>query len=108
MASSESRSKAQIEADINSARVRLAANLEGLIDEIHPQAVKQRKADELKADIEKAKSFVRDTAQEAKSQFVNEDGSVRTDRVVLVAGVVVGVAALAIGGGLIIKRARKN
>lgn len=108
MAEKDSRSKAQIEADINSARVRLAANLEGLVDEIHPQAIKKRKTDELKADVEKAKQFARGTAEDAKAQFVHEDGSIRMDRIALIAGVVVGVATLAIGTRVVVGKVRKR
>lgn len=108
MAEKDTRSKAQIEADINSARVRLAANLEGLIDEIHPQAIKKRKTDELKADLGRAKDFARGVADDAKSQFVGEDGKVRTDRVALVGGVLVGVIVLAVGASLVSKKVRSE
>ena len=104
MAPSDTRTKSQIEADINSARVRLAANLEGLIDEVHPQAIKKRKMDELKADLDKAKGFVSSAADDAKSQFVTEDGSPRTDRIALVAGIAVGVVAVAVGLNVLSKR----
>lgn len=108
MAEKDTRTKAQIEADINAARVRLAANLEGLVDEVHPQAIKKRKTDELKADIAKAKQFVTGAAEDAKAQFVTEDGQPRTDRIALVAGIVVGVAALAIGTKVIASKVRNS
>ena len=41
----DTRSAAQIRADIAAARARMGANVEGLVTEVHPKAVKQRTID---------------------------------------------------------------
>ncbi|GAA1393658.1 DUF3618 domain-containing protein [Luteococcus peritonei] len=79
------RSAEQIRADIAAARARMSANVEGLVTEVHPKAVKQRSVDE-------AKAFMMAEVDHAKSQVKDEDGW-RTDRLT-VAGVAAGAAML--------------
>ena len=85
-AQSDTRTKEQIEAEIAAARHRLAGNIEGLITQAHPKAVFLRGV----ADV---KDFATQEATAAKAQFVASTGSVRTDRVALVAAAVVGSLA---------------
>lgn len=88
----DNRSAAQIKADIAAARARMTANVEGLVTEVHPKAVKQRSVDE-------AKAFAMGEVSHLKSQIKDDDGW-RTDRL-SVAGVAAGAAAL----GLAVVRA---
>lgn len=81
----DTRSAAQIKADIAAARARMSANVEGLVTEVHPKAVKQRSVDE-------AKAFAMTEVSHLKSQVKDDDGW-RTDRL-SVAGVAAGAAAL--------------
>lgn len=83
----DNRSAQQIRADIAAARARMSANVEGLVTEVHPKAVKQRTVDDVKA-------FARAEAEHAKSQIKDEDGW-RTDRLTL-AGAVAGAALVAV------------
>ncbi|MGO4956074.1 DUF3618 domain-containing protein [Luteococcus sp. Sow4_B9] len=83
----DTRSAQQIRADIAAARARMGANVEGLVNEVHPKAVKQRSVDE-------AKAFVMTEVDAAKSQVKDEDGW-RTDRLTL-AGAAAGAALVAL------------
>lgn len=81
------RSPEQIRADIAAARARMSANVEGLVAEVHPKAVKQRTVDETKA-------FMMAEVDNAKRQVKDEDGW-RTDRLT-VAGAAAGAALLSL------------
>ncbi|MFZ1410403.1 MAG: DUF3618 domain-containing protein [Micropruina sp.] len=77
------RTKADIEAEIAAARGRLAGNVEGLINQVHPKAVVQRGIDD-------ARSFAAAEYASARSQFIDAQGALRLDRIGLIAGAVVG------------------
>ena len=78
------RTTAQIENDLAAIRSRLAANVAGLIDEIHPQRIKERQ-------IEGAKQFAADEAENLRSQFVTPDGALRLGRIAAVGAAVAGL-----------------
>src|SRR3954453_4139976 len=78
------RSPAQIERDIEATRNRLA----GTIDEISERV--------------KPANLLADAKAKVKAQFVNADGSPRTDRIAIVGGAVAAVV------GLIVLRARRH
>lgn len=84
------RTPEQIRADIQAARKTMVNNVEGLVTEVHPKAIKDRAVND-------AKTFVADKVDEAKSVVVDRDGP-RWDHIgtaVFVAvGVVVTVAVL--------------
>ncbi len=84
MADTSTRSKQDIEAEITAARERLAANVAGLINQVHPKAVVQRGIDE-------APGLAATEFANAKSQIVDENGSLRTERVLLIGGAVAGI-----------------
>ena len=84
MADTSTRSKQDIEAEITAARERLAANVAGLINQVHPKAVVQRGIDE-------ARGLAATEFANAKSQIVDENGSLRTERVLLIGGAVAGM-----------------
>ena len=83
MADTRTRTKAEIEAEIAAARDRLAINVEGLINQVHPRAVVQRSIDD-------ARSFAAGEFAQAKAQVVDQQGNLRLERVGLLVGAVVG------------------
>lgn len=90
MASSRTdRDADQIQADLGATRDRLAAGLESLIDQVHPQRIKQRQ-------VAGAKRFVATEVEAAKAQVFNARGDLRTDRLAVVGGVVAGAIALVV------------
>lgn len=96
----DTRSVEQIRADLAAARARMGANVEGLVTEVHPKAVKQRTIDDTKA------MFMAEV-DNAKSQVKDEDGW-RTDRLTL-AGAVAGAAVLGLAVvRLVVSQARKG
>ena len=84
MADTSARSKQDVEAEITAARERRAANVAGLINQVHPKAVVQRGIDE-------ARGLAATEFANAKSQIVDENGSLRTERVLLIGGAVAGI-----------------
>lgn len=77
----------QLQAQIAAAREKLAENIQGLVTDVHPAAVRARAVND-------ARTFVSDSVAQAKATFVDESG-VRWDRVgtaVLIATGVVGTA----------------
>jgi hypothetical protein len=77
------RNASQLEADVTATRHRLAASVEALIDEVHPNRIKQRQVD-------KVKRFADTEIETAKALIFNARGDLRTDRVVLLGAAVVG------------------
>ncbi len=80
------RTKADIEAEIAAARSRLVGNVEELITTVHPQAVKTRA-------INDAKDFAAGELNTARSQFVDEFGNYKWDRIAYLAAAVIGTVA---------------
>ena len=80
---SQTRSTSAIQADMGATRDRLVASVEALIDQVHPNRIKQRTVGEVKrrAHLE---------LENVKSLVFNARGELRTDRV--------GVAAVASAG----------
>ena len=99
MAANEStqptRTPEQIEADLAAARLRIAHSAEEFIDQVHPNRIKQRQVDNVK-------QFVGNEVDAAKALVFNARGDLRTERIIAVAGAVVGgLVFLAIVRGLI-------
>ena len=80
------RTREEIEAEIEAARQRLAASVEGLINQVHPKAI-------VANTVSDARTFARGTFDQAKAQVVDERGGLRTDRVVLLAAAAGGAVA---------------
>ncbi len=87
MASSDARTPDQIEADINAVRNRLTNSIEGLIDQVHPNRIKQRT-------VRNVRTFVDDEVANAKSLVVDENGQLRTARLGIAGGAVAGLVTL--------------
>lgn len=83
------RNSAQIEADVTAARHRIANSLESLIDQVHPNRIKQR-------EIQRVRGFVDTEIETAKSLIFNARGDLRTDRVALIAAAAVGAIAFVV------------
>ncbi len=81
------RSRSDIEAEIAAARARLAGNVEDLITTVHPQAVKTRAVND-------AKEFAAQELNTARSQFVDDFGNYKWERIAYLAAAVVGTVAL--------------
>ncbi|MDR2620693.1 MAG: DUF3618 domain-containing protein [Propionibacteriaceae bacterium] len=86
MSERDSDQTAQLKANIDAARIRLAQGVQGLVSEVHPAAIKNTTADAVKAGIDarvtKAKALVVD------------DAGIRWDRIGTAAIVAVGAFAV--------------
>ena len=85
----QSRTTADIEAELAEARQRLASNVEGLIGQAHPQAIKTRA-------INDVKDFAAHEVNAATSTVRDEDGNIDWQRVTYLAVAVVGSVAFAV------------
>ena len=95
------RSPSQIEADLGATRDRLAASVEALIDQVHPNRIKQRQ-------IANVKRFANAELENAKSKVFNARGDLRTDRVALLAAAVAGVVGFLLILRAIVRRGRSD
>lgn len=80
------RPASQIEADLNATRDRLTASVESLIDQVHPNRIKQRS-------ILRLKAVANEYVEKAKGLVFNARGDLRTNRVAAAAGGVAGFIA---------------
>ncbi|NSL42649.1 DUF3618 domain-containing protein [Streptomyces sp. 8P21H-1] len=94
----DTRTPAQIEADIKRRRETLAETLDEIGVRVHPKTVvgdaKARMASSVDHTLGRAYVGANRVVDEVKAQFVTEDGAPRLDRIVPVALVVVGVVGL--------------
>lgn len=95
-----SRSKSQIESDLDATRSRLTASVETLIDQVHPKRVKQRQVDNVKR-------LANAELDNAKATFFNARGDLRKDRVASIAGAVAGVVAVLLLLRRLVRRRRR-
>ena len=100
MADTTTRSKQDIEAEISAARERLADNVAGLINQVHPKAVVQRGIDD-------ARGFAATEFANVKAQVVDDSGDLRTDRVLLIGGAIAGVVTFVVLLRSILARLRR-
>ena len=84
MEGTQTRTKAEIEAEINAARERLAASVESLINQAHPKAIVHRS-------IVDARTFAEHEFAQAKAQVVDPQGNLRTERVALIGAAAAGL-----------------
>jgi hypothetical protein len=89
----DDRTMSQIEADLSASRARLAFSVSALIDQVHPNRIRQRQ-------IAAFKELARNARENAKSLLFNARGDLRTDRVVML-----GAAAASLLGFVLIIRA---
>lgn len=95
---SDTRTPAQIEADIISRRAQLAVVLDEIGVRVHPKTMigdaKAKVASTVDRTAGRAFVAVNRSVSDVKAQFVSEDGSPRLERVIPAALVVVGAVAL--------------
>jgi hypothetical protein len=97
----DDRTMPQIEADLSATRARLAASVSALIDQVHPNRIKQRQVAEFKQ--------LAGTAREnAKSLLFNARGDLRTERIGILAGAVAGLVAFVLIVRAIGRRSRRS
>ncbi|MEU0475580.1 DUF3618 domain-containing protein [Streptomyces olivaceus] len=100
---SDIRTPAQIEADIRRRREVLAETLDEIGVRVHPKTIvgdaKAKVASSVDQTLGRAYVQANRVVSDVKSQFVDEEGSPRLERVVPVALVVVGVVGLIALGG---------
>jgi hypothetical protein len=91
----------QIEADLSATRARLAFSVSALIDQVHPNRIKQRQVAEFKQLAGNAK-------ENAKSLLFNARGDLRTERIGILVGAVAGLVAFALIIRAIGRRSRRS
>lgn len=97
----QGKSRQQIESDLTAARTRLSANLESLIDQVHPTKVKERQ-------IAGVKTLVNGEVRNVKSQFQTPAGEWRTDRLALIGGSIAGAIVLMVALSALSKSRKKR
>ncbi|MFF0157411.1 DUF3618 domain-containing protein [Streptomyces sp. NPDC005263] len=99
---SDTRTPAQIEADIKRRRENLAETLDEIGVRVHPKTIvgdaKAKVVSNIDHSLGRAYVGVNRVVSDVKSQFVDEEGAPRLERVVPVALVVVGLAGLLVLG----------
>jgi Protein of unknown function (DUF3618) len=95
------RTPSQIEADLGATRDRLAASVEALIDQVHPNRIKQRQ-------INNVKRFANTELENAKSKIFTARGDLRTGRIAAVAAAAAGIAGFLLIIRAIVRRGRSE
>jgi hypothetical protein len=85
--SQPTRSASRIEADMEATRQRLTSSVETLIDQVHPNRIKQR-------GVARLKMVAAEYTEKAKSLVFNARGDLRTNRVAAVGGGLAGLVTL--------------
>ena len=91
----------QIEADLSATRARLAASVSALIDQVHPNRIKQRQ-------VAQFKQLAGNARLNAKALLFNARGDLRTERIGLLAGAVAGLVGFVVIVRAIGRRSRKS
>jgi MYXO-CTERM domain-containing protein len=95
---SDTRTPAQIEADIKSRRAVLAETLDEIGVRVHPKTIvgdaKAKVVSNLDHTLGRAYVGVNKVVSDVKAQFVDEEGAPRLERIVPVAAVAVGLVGL--------------
>lgn len=95
------RNTAQIEADIAATRDRLTSSVEELIDQVHPNRIKQRT-------VGQAKRLVHAEVENAKSKVFNARGDLRTERVVALGAAAASFVTFLLVVRAIVRRGRRG
>ncbi|MGW2518124.1 DUF3618 domain-containing protein [Streptomyces sp. NPDC001617] len=99
---SDTRTPAQIEADIKARREVLAETLDEIGVRVHPRTIvgdaKAKVVSNIDHTLGRAYVGVNKAVTDVKAQFVDEEGGVRVERVVPVALVAVGIVGLVVFG----------
>lgn len=92
------RSVEDIRAELAENRAKLRVSIGDFQESIKPRNV-------LKSGVDDVKQFAKAETEEAKKQFVDEEGNLRTKRVLAIAGAVVGAVAFVVTVNVLAKRA---
>jgi hypothetical protein len=93
------RNESQIEADLGATRDRLSESVVELIDQVHPNRIKQRL-------VGGAKQLANAELEDAKSKLFNARGDLRKERLVAIGGAVAGVLTFVLIIGSLVRRRR--
>lgn len=99
--SAKTRSASQIEADMNATRQRLTVTVEALIDQVHPNRVKQRGTARVKA-------VAAEYGDKAKSLVFNARGDLRRERLAAAGGGLAGFVTLLVTFRAVLRRIRRR
>lgn len=99
--STDDRTMSQIEADLSATRARLASSVSAMIDQVHPNRIKQRQ-------IAGFKQLASTARENAKSLLFNARGDLRTERVGILAGAVAGLVGFVLVIRAIGRRSRRS
>ena len=99
--STDDRTMSQIEADLSASRARLTSSVSALIDQVHPNRIKQRQ-------IAGFKQLADNARENAKSILFNARGDLRTERVGILAGAVAGLVGFVLVIRAIGRRSRRS
>jgi hypothetical protein len=94
------RTPSQIEADLGATRDRLIASVEALIDQVHPNRIKQRSVD-------RVKQLASAEFESAKSTVFNARGDLRTDRLAVAGAAAAGFVTFLLIMRALVRRARR-
>ena len=97
----DDRTTSQIEADLSATRARLTASVSTLIDQVHPNRIKQRQ-------IAQFKLLGNNAKENAKSLMFNARGDLRTERIGVLAGALAGLVSFVLIIRAIGRRARRS
>lgn len=82
----ETRTRAEIEAELEAARDRLAHNIAGLVNQVHPRAIAHRAVSDVRG-------AATQQVEDVKAHFVRPDGSLNVQRLALLGAAAAGAAA---------------
>jgi hypothetical protein len=97
----DDRTMSQIEADLSATRARLASSVSALIDQVHPNRIKQRQ-------IAGFKQLAGNARENAKSLIFNARGDLRTERIGILAGALAGLVGFVLIIRAIGRRSRRS
>jgi Protein of unknown function (DUF3618) len=97
----DDRTMSQIEADLSATRARLASSVSALIDQVHPNRIKQRQ-------IAGFKQLAGNARENAKSLIFNARGDLRTERIGLLAAWLAGLVGFVLIVRAIGRRSRRS
>jgi hypothetical protein len=97
----DDRTMSQIEADLSASRARLASSVSALIDQVHPNRIKQRQ-------IAGFKQLAGNARENAKSLIFNARGDLRTERIGVLAGALAGLVGFVLIIRAIGRRSRRS
>lgn len=97
----DDRTTSQIEADLSATRDRLAASVSALIDQVHPNRIKQRQ-------VAAFKELGGNAKENARSLLFNARGDLRTERVGALVGAVAGLLGFVLIVRGIARRGRRS